>query len=229
MNRKVKFLLLAIVALIFPPSLIVFLLWKLFHKNSHNSKIYSSYAIPSDEIMKKRRPYLNQARNFGFFELKKMRDLVNVPDAVLKQWASRSVDDLGRNAITATDVLPFSPGITKKDAKYLAASIESTCRSYWAQIEAQQAGARFYLWSSLKGEQHFHLDGLVVPVGVPLPPNLTKDTHMNGPIFPGEGFRCLCYADPIIDTDQLKRIVKVYERGKIISMSKQEFLRTHKI
>lgn len=229
MNKKVKVLLLVLVVLVFPPSLIIILLWKLFHKNSHNREIYSSCAIPSDEIMKKRRPYLNQAREFSFFELRKMRDLTNVPDAVLKQWASRAVEDSGRNAITATDVLPFFPGITKKDANYLAASIKSTCRSFWDQIEAQQVGARFYLWSSLKGEQHFHLDNLVVPVGVPLPPNLTKDAHMNGPIFPGEGFRCLCYAEPIIDADQLKRTVKVYEKGMIVSMPKREFLRTHKI
>ncbi|WP_105326139.1 hypothetical protein [Acidaminococcus provencensis] len=229
MNRKVKFLLLVIVVLVFPPSLIVFLLWKLFHKNSRNNEIYGGYAIPSDEIMKKRRPYLNQAKSFGFFELRKMRDLSNVPDDVLQRWASRAVEDLGRNAITANDVIPFFSGITKKDAGYLAASIKSTCRSYWDQVEAQRVGARFYLWSSLKGEQHFHLDNLVVPVGVPLPPNLTKDTHMNGPIFPGEGFRCLCYAEPIIDADQLKRTVKVYEKGMIISMPKREFLRTHKI
>ena len=179
--------------------------------------------------MKRRRTYLKQARTFGICELRKLKDLSCVPDTVLQQWASRSVENMDRNSVIAEDVLPFFPGITKKDAGYLAASIKSTCRSFWDQAEAQHVGAHFYLWSSLKGEQHFHLDNLVIPVGVPLPPGLTKDVHMNGPIFPGEGFRCLCYAEPIIDADQLKRTVKVYEKGTIVSMSKREFLRTHKL
>ena len=177
-----------------------------------------------DELSRERAPYMSQAINFGVQELSKMTKLQAIPVAVIRQWATQAVSDSGRDAIDLEEVRRYFPGMTKQDAEYMVASIQNTCRVFWDLQRPRSAGITHYIWKSDACQQHKHLDQLVCPIDEPLPESITKDPSIHGPIYPGEGYHCLCYLAPVINAYDPPSPIHLYENGKITTISKKEFI-----
>ena len=104
-----------------------------------------------------------------------------------------------------------------------------TARFFWEKKESQAAGCRVYIWSSVC-DKHKHLKNLIVDFDVPLPTSITKDDSVVGPIHAGQGYRCTCYARPIISQSDLPCApIKMFNGEKIVRVSKRDIIKNFKI
>ena len=152
--------------------------------------------------------------------------LMAIPRPVIKDWAIRSISSDDRNAVSVDEIRQYLPRMTKRDASYLAASIQNTCRVYWDLKDAINAGCTHYIWKAGTDAQHRHMNNIVCPLDEPIPEYIVKDSSMHGPIYAGEGYHCLCWIAPVIsDLDAPPSPIRIYENGAIKKISKREFVR----
>lgn len=181
--------------------------------------------IAYNDLDKRRRPYMQQAEEFGIKELQKMVFLKDIPLNVLSTWAKAAVNDIDRSSIGIEEIKKYFPKMTKKDAEYMESSIQHTCRSFWDITEAKPAGCTHYIWLAYD-DQHNHMNNLVCPIDEQIPSHIVNDPDIIGSSYPGEGYRCLCMAMPIISEDDAPSSpIKLYENGKIQKITKKEFIK----
>ena len=94
----------------------------------------------TDMVRKRRAPFAKEAIVFSINELSKMGILMAIPRPVIKDWAIRSISSDDRDAVSVDEIRQYLPRMTKRDAYYLASSIQNTCRVYWDLKEAINAG-----------------------------------------------------------------------------------------
>ena len=69
------------------------------------------------------------------------------------------------------------------------------------------------------------MDGVVVSWNDPPSPEKLVGEKAYGEYHAGETFNCRCYPEPILDVDDVNFPAKVYRRGRIQTMKKDEFTR----
>lgn len=199
------------------------------NKNRNMAIEQNQSNIPKDlcvSVENRRIPYEEQAKDFGFKELQKMEFLKNVPKNTLSEWANLCTKNTGRSSIGIDEIRRYFPEMTKKDASYLESSIQSTCRAYWEFVDFKKAGVTHYIWKADTNDQHAHLNNLVCPINEQIPCEIVNDPDILGSSYPGEGYRCLCWAMPILDeSDAPPEPIRLYENGNIKNISKSEFIK----
>lgn len=199
---------------------------KMNWSEAFNEEHRTGIAPFTDMVRKRRNPFAEEAIVFGINELSKMGILMAIPRPVIKDWAIRSISSDDRDAVSVDDIRQYLPRMTKRDASYLAASIQNTCRVYWDLKDAINAGCTHYIWKAGTDAQHRHMNNIVCPLDEPIPEYIVKDSSMHGPIYAGEGYHCLCWIAPVIsDSDAPPSPIRIYENGVIKKISKREFVK----
>lgn len=136
-------------------------------------------------------------------DLRNMNILECVPDAVLERWAMMSADNNIRSAIPLEEIKIYFPSVTKNEMAYIRTSIQHTVRARVKMNELYNDGYEYCVWRSGACPRHTKLEQLIFPTQLQIPHKITKEQTMIGSIYPGQGYWCLCYADPLIIADQV--------------------------
>ena len=166
----------------------------------------------------------HEAVRWAYTELQKMKFLDQVPKSVLQEWAKRCVLSDERGSISNEELMTYFPGITKKEAKYLASSVSLTCRVFWDIQQAKECDAKFYLWKASACPAHKRMNNIICPIDKPVSKSIVKDDMIVGDSYPGEGYRCLCLLIPLLSKDDLPNgKLRVYMDGEIHHMGRKQF------
>jgi len=119
--------------------------------------------------------------------------------------------------------------ISENKAKMIARTETSRYSTALTQMRSESIGADWYVWKAVgdfrtrKG--HKRMDGVVVSWNDPPSPEKLVGEKAYGEYHAGETFNCRCYPEPILDVDDVNFPAKVYRRGRIQTMKKDEFTR----
>lgn len=121
------------------------------------------------------------------------------------------------------------PEKTKANAKCIARTEISKAQSALTKTRAEILNIQWYIWRTSQDERvrnaHKHMEGVLVSwKDPPSPEQLSKSKYQYGKYHAGEIFNCRCYAEPIVDIRFVKFPRKVYYNGRIVRMTKAEFL-----
>lgn len=121
------------------------------------------------------------------------------------------------------------PEKTKANAKCIARTEISKAQSALTKTRAEILNIQWYIWRTSQDERvrnaHKHMEGVFVSwKDPPSPEQLSKSKYQYGKYHAGEIFNCRCYAEPIVDIHFVKFPRKVYYNGRIVRMTKAEFL-----
>ncbi len=121
------------------------------------------------------------------------------------------------------------PEKTKANAKCIARTEISKAQSALTKTRAEILNIQWYIWRTSQDERvrnaHKHMEGVLVSwKDPPSPEQLSKSKYQYGKYHAGEIFNCRCYAEPIVDIHFVKFPRKVYYNGRIVRMTKAEFL-----
>jgi SPP1 gp7 family putative phage head morphogenesis protein len=121
------------------------------------------------------------------------------------------------------------PEKTKANAKCIARTEISKAQSALTKTRAEILNIQWYIWRTSQDERvrnaHKHMEGVLVSwKDPPSSEQLSKSKYQYGKYHAGEIFNCRCYAEPIVDIRFVKFPRKVYYNGRIVRMTKAEFL-----
>lgn len=121
------------------------------------------------------------------------------------------------------------PHLTKDQAKTIVHSVGSKANSVFTRVEEEDAGGKWYEWSTCKDQRvrpsHRKMEGVLVPWSEPPSPERLIGKPPIGTYHAGEGIECRCCALPVIDPDYQKFPRRVYWDGQIRVMKKAEFIK----
>lgn len=114
-------------------------------------------------------------------------------------------------------------------ATTIARTETSKASTALTHARSQQLGIRWYIWRSAEDvrvrSSHALMDDVICCWDDPPNPELLNHENRNyGSYNPGEIFNCRCYPAPIVDIDFEKFPHKVCYQGRIVTMTKKQFL-----
>jgi SPP1 gp7 family putative phage head morphogenesis protein len=120
------------------------------------------------------------------------------------------------------------PHMSNVKANLIARTETSKTSTALTQARSDYVGARWYVWRSSEDsrvrESHDNMDGVIVPwSNPPSPEALIGERSALGHYHAGGAPNCRCYAEPLIDLDDVRWPVRVYYQGGIQRMSRKQF------
>lgn len=121
------------------------------------------------------------------------------------------------------DIMNRFTDLTEAKARLIARTETSKAATALTRVRAQRIGAEWYVWRTSDDARvrssHAHMDGVLVNWNDPPSPEKLIGMKDYGPYHAGEFPNCRCYAEPLLDYDDVKWPHKVYRGGRITSMT----------
>lgn len=115
------------------------------------------------------------------------------------------------------------PAHMQKNLKTIARTESAKANAAIAQARAEDVGIPCYIWRTCRDERvrlsHQRMDGVVCFWNNPPSPENQGFYH------PGGTYNCRCFAEPIIDSRSLPSGVRVWNNGRIETMSKKKVMK----
>lgn len=125
------------------------------------------------------------------------------------------------------DILNRFSDLTEAKAQLIARTETSKAATALTRVRAQRIGAEWYVWRTSDDARvrssHAHMDGVLVNWNDPPSPEKLIGMKDYGSYHAGEFPNCRCYAEPLLDYDDVKWPHKVYHGGRITSMTLASF------
>ncbi len=103
----------------------------------------------------------------------------------------------------------------------------ASTRSHSEMARATAIGADWYIWRTSDDERvrpsHKNMDGVLVSRKEPPSPEELIGEKNAGKYHAGELDGCRCYPEPIVELSYVKFPARVYHKGKIRTMTREEF------
>jgi uncharacterized protein with gpF-like domain len=135
-----------------------------------------------------------------------------------------------RTAFTTEEFREYVGDITAWHAKLISRTESAKAMSSLTQARAEYLGHDFYIWHTSEDQRvrksHQHMDGVLCRFSDPPSPEALTSEEPVGNYGPGGIFNCRCYAEPIIDWDDVDWPMKVCAGGSIRSINKRSFAET---
>ncbi len=121
------------------------------------------------------------------------------------------------------DIMNRFSDLTEAKARLIARTETSKAATALTRVRAQRIGAEWYVWRTSEDARvrssHAHMDGVLVNWSDPPSPEKLIGMKDYGSYHAGEFPNCRCYAEPLLDYDDVKWPHKVYRGGRITSMT----------
>lgn len=122
------------------------------------------------------------------------------------------------------------PQLLRSRVKLIARTESQKVSAALTQARAEQVGSEWYEWLSSRDQRtrksHKKMDGVLVPYADPPSPEaVVGEKSTLGTYHAGECPNCRCSQAPMLDADDLTWPRRVYWRGSVRSMNKQQFLK----
>lgn len=127
----------------------------------------------------------------------------------------------------AKEIQKFFPKTTKASAQLIARTETSKTSTMLTQVQSQELGIHWYAWrASIDARvrsSHSHMEGVLCHFSYPPAPEALIGEKSQGNYNAGEIYNCRCYAEPLIDYDQVKWPNKVHVNGRIQTLTLPQF------
>nr|DAJ01808.1 MAG TPA: Minor capsid component [Caudoviricetes sp.] len=121
------------------------------------------------------------------------------------------------------DIMNRFSELAEAKARLIARTETSKAATALTRVRAQRIGAEWYVWRTSEDARvrssHAHMDGVLVNWSDPPSPEKLIGMKDYGSYHAGEFPNCRCYAEPLLDYDDVKWPHKVYRGGRITSMT----------
>ena len=125
------------------------------------------------------------------------------------------------------DILDRFSDLTEARARLIARTETAKAATTLTRVRAQRIGAEWYVWRTSDDARvrssHEHMEGVLVSWNDPPSPEKLIGMKDYGAYHAGEFPNCRCYAQPLLDYDEVKWPHKVYLNGRITSMTLANF------
>lgn len=125
------------------------------------------------------------------------------------------------------DIMNRFSNLTEAKARLIARTETSKAATALTRVRAQRIGAEWYVWRTSDDARvrssHAHMDGVLVNWNDPPSPEKLIGMKDYGSYHAGEFPNCRCYAEPLLDYDDVKWPHKVYHGGRITSITLASF------
>lgn len=152
---------------------------------------------------------------------------LDVSRDVVEHVHKRSFEGARAESI-AKEIKEMFPKKTKAKANLIARTETSKASAALNQVRAEKLGYDWYIWRSSKDQRvrkaHDIMDGVICKFRDPPEPERLNGQPSEGNYNAGEIYNCRCYAETLIDLDQVDWPCKVHVNGRIESMSKNKFM-----
>lgn len=125
------------------------------------------------------------------------------------------------------DILNRFSDLTEARARLIARTETAKAATTLTRVRAQRIGAEWYVWRTSDDARvrssHEHMEGVLVSWNDPPSPEKLIGMKDYGAYHAGDFPNCRCYAQPLLDYDEVKWPHKVYLNGRITSMTLTNF------
>lgn len=170
---------------------------------------------------------------------KKIRELVHQSckrNPLTSSVPSRAIDYIieeyikGKRSKSMTESLSIMlPGVSQKELEAIAINISSIASTAITHSKSQELKLPWYIWKTCQDsrvrDSHKLMQDVIVGWKYPPSPEFMNSEKPIGTYHAGEGEDCRCYAEPVIELDYLSWPCKVYNSGKITTMTKAQFMK----
>ncbi len=105
--------------------------------------------------------------------------------------------------------------------------VTTSAQSARTRARSTALGVGWYVWRTSEDERvrpsHKNMQGVLVNWKEPPSPEALVGMETCGKYHAGEIDGCRCYPEPVVEFDYLRFPVKVYHKGKIRTMTREEF------
>lgn len=112
-------------------------------------------------------------------------------------------------------------------AKLIARTEVSKTQSILTRARAEQLNVNWYVWRTEQDQRvrksHRIMEGVLVRWNAPPSPEMLAGEPFVGNYNAGEIWNCRCYAEPLVELNDIRWPHKVYNNGTISSMTKKQF------
>jgi len=137
----------------------------------------------------------------------------------------------GVRGMRAESLAPYlrrkAPELSEARINLIARTETAKTQASITQVRAQQVGVQYYVWRTAEDQRvrssHKHMHGVACRYDSPPSPEALKGEESVGYYGPGEIWNCRCYAEPIIDAEDLPASIRVVQGGQIVRMSRAKF------
>jgi len=166
---------------------------------------------------------------------KHLEDNVRLIKSIPEQAAQRVEKLIYENVITGTmrssalipEIMKIG-NITHNRAQLIARTETAKINSDLVKIRSENMGVYWYVWRTSEDARvrssHDVMKDVLVKWDDPPSPEELDGLKSYGKYHAGMTFNCRCYAEPLIDIDDITFPHKVYRNGKIIMMRKIDFV-----
>lgn len=106
-------------------------------------------------------------------------------------------------------------------------SVATSAKKSFSRKEWEKLGIDWYIWRTSEDERvrpsHKNLNGVLVNVKDPPDPEKLVGAKSCGKYHAGDIDGCRCYPEPIVELKYVKFPAKVYYKGKIQTMTREDF------
>lgn len=133
-----------------------------------------------------------------------------------------------RSSQIAKEIRKYTDQHVRASAKLIARTETGKTMEALTRARSENLGINWYVWRTAEdGDRvrpsHRNMNGVLVRFDDPPSPEALIGESSVGKYNAGGIWNCRCYAEPLIDIDDVKWPCRVYSNGNIKSMSKKEF------
>ena len=133
-----------------------------------------------------------------------------------------------RSSQIAKEIMKYTNQHAKASAKLIARTETGKTMEALTRSRSENLGINWYVWRTAEdGDRvrpsHRNMNGVLVRYDDPPSPEKLIGESSVGKYNAGGIWNCRCYAEPLIDIDDVKWPCRVYSNGNIKSMHKKEF------
>lgn len=119
--------------------------------------------------------------------------------------------------------------VTKSRASTIARTEVSRAATGLIKVRSESVGLNWFVWRAVHDirtrKGHKLLDGVLVRWDdPPSPEELAHEKRSYGKYLPGSIFNCRCFAAPLVRVNDVSWPARVYHKGKITRMNREQFL-----
>jgi len=135
----------------------------------------------------------------------------------------------GMRSTELVDEIMRIGGIQKNRAKTIARTETSRYSTALTEMRAESIGANWYIWKAVGDfrtrKSHKNMNNVVINWSDPPSPEKLVGEKDYGDYHPGQIFNCRCYPEVVLDIDGINFPAKVYRKGRIETMKKDQFMK----
>ena len=151
---------------------------------------------------------------------------LDISQKVVEHVQSRSMQG-ARASDIAKEIQQFFPKTTKAKASLIARTETSKASTALTQVRSQNLGINWYVWRTSEDARvrgaHAHMEGVLCNFNNPPEPEVLNKQKSEGKYNAGEIYNCRCYAEPLVDYDDVRWPADVHYEGRIQKMSLDKF------